>query len=41
MQIPVIKKITEAYSLEELQKAEMDLYEEQVPEIKIEGKDEG
>ena len=41
MQIPVIKKITEAYILEELQKAEMDLYEEQVPEIKIEGKDEG
>ena len=41
MQIPVIKKITEAYSLVELQKAEAALYEEQIPEIEIEGKDEG
>jgi hypothetical protein len=41
MQIPIIKKITEAYSLEQLQKAEMALYEEMLPEITIEGKDEG
>jgi hypothetical protein len=41
MKIPVIKKITESYSLEQLQAAEAVLYEEQVPEIEIEGDDEG
>ena len=41
MKIPVIKKITEAYTLEQLQAAEMALYEEQTLEIEIEGEDEG
>lgn len=41
MKIPVIKKITEAYTLEQLQAAEMALYEEQPLEIEIEGEDEG
>ena len=41
MKIPVIKKITEAYSLEELQKAEMALYNEKKLEIEIGGDDEG
>jgi hypothetical protein len=41
MKIPVIKKLTEAYSLEELQAAEEALYEEQTPTIEITGDDEG
>lgn len=41
MQIPVIKKIAEQYSLEELQKAENDLMEEKPIAIEVEGEDEG
>lgn len=41
MKIPVIKKLTERYSLEQLQAAEVALLEEQTPEIEIEGEDEG
>lgn len=41
MKIPVIKKLTESYSLEQLQAAEAALLEEQTPEIEIEGEDEG
>ncbi|PCJ66376.1 MAG: hypothetical protein COA58_06250 [Bacteroidetes bacterium] len=41
MKIPVIKKIVEAYTLEELHKAETALYEERDIEIKISGEDEG
>jgi hypothetical protein len=41
MKIPVIKKLTETYSLEQLQAAEAALLEEQTPEIEIEGDDEG
>ena len=41
MKIPVIKKITKAYSLEELQLAEEALYNEQTPAIEIKGDDEG
>ncbi|MTI32683.1 DUF6952 family protein [Xanthovirga aplysinae] len=41
MKIPVIKRLVESYTLEELQKAEESLSEEQKPSIKIEGEDEG
>jgi len=41
MQIPVIKEIVGAYSIDELQKAEAALLDERQPEIKIEGEDEG
>ena len=41
MQIPVIKKLVESYSLEQLAAAEEALAEEQVPEIDIPGVDEG
>ena len=41
MKIPVIKKLVERYSLEELQAAEAALAEEQNPEIDIDGEDEG
>ena len=41
MKIPVIKKVTEAYSLAELQKAEMALYNEEKLEIEVDGDDEG
>jgi hypothetical protein len=41
MQIPVIKKIVEQYSLKELQKAENDLVEEKPIAIEVEGEDEG
>ena len=41
MQIPVIKKLSETYSLEQLQAAENALLNEIKPEIEIEGKDEG
>jgi hypothetical protein len=41
MKIPVIKKIVEKYTLEELQKAEEAMLEEQAPAIEIEGEDEG
>jgi hypothetical protein len=41
MKIPVIKKITEAYSLAELQAAEEAMYNEEIPAIEILGNDEG
>lgn len=41
MQIPVIKKLVETYSLNELQAAEEALAEERIPEIDIPGVDEG
>lgn len=41
MQIPVIKKLVESYSLVQLQAAEEAMLEEQKPAIEVEGKDEG
>ena len=41
MQIPVIKKLVENYSLPQLQAAEEAMMEEQKPAIDVEGKDEG
>lgn len=41
MQIPVIKKLVEQYSLTQLQSAEEAMMEEQKPAIEVEGKDEG
>lgn len=41
MQIPVIKKIADQYSIEELKKAEECLMEEAPLEIDVDGEDEG
>lgn len=41
MKIPVIKKLVETYSLEQLEKAEAAIAEGLAPEIEIEGEDEG
>ncbi|MAX80186.1 MAG: hypothetical protein CL843_20095 [Crocinitomicaceae bacterium] len=41
MQIPVIRRIVEEYSLEQLQNAEAALLEEQPIEIDVDGNDEG
>ncbi len=41
MKVPVIKKLAENYSLEEISRAEAALAEGQVPHIAIEGEDEG
>lgn len=41
MQIPIIKKLVEAYSLIQLKDAEDAMLEEQKPAIEVEGKDEG
>ena len=41
MQIPVIKKLVEQYSITQLQDAEAAMLEEQMPAIEVEGKDEG
>ncbi len=41
MQIPIIKKLVERYSLVQLQDAEIAMMEEQKPAIEVEGKDEG
>lgn len=41
MQIPIIKKLVEQYSLAQLQSAEEAMIEEQKPVIEVEGKDEG
>ncbi len=41
MQIPVIKKLVEQYTLSQLQDAEAAMLEEQKPAIEVEGKDEG
>lgn len=41
MQIPVIKKLSETYTIEQLKAAEDALLNEQKPSIEVEGKDEG
>ena len=41
MQIPIIKKLVETYSLIQLQEAEAAMMEEQKPAFEVEGKDEG
>ena len=41
MKIPVIKKLVETYSTAELEKAEIEIMEEQIPSIEVEGEDEG
>lgn len=41
MKIGVIKKLVETYQLPELEKAEEAILEERIPEISIEGEDEG
>lgn len=41
MQIPIIKKLVEQYSLVQLQSAEEAMLEEQKPAIDVDGKDEG
>ena len=41
MQIPIIKKLVEQYSLAQLQSAEEAMMEEQNPAIEVDGKDEG
>ncbi len=41
MQIPVIKKLIENYSVEQLQQAEEAIAEEKISAIEIEGKDAG
>ena len=41
MQIPVIKKLSETYTLSQLKEAEEALLNETKPAIEIEGKDEG
>ncbi len=41
MQIPVIKKLVETYTLAQLQDAEAAMMDEQKPTIEVEGKDEG
>lgn len=41
MKIPVIRKLCETYSLEEVSRAEEDILEGRSPVIEIEGEDEG
>jgi hypothetical protein len=41
MKTTEIKKLVEAYTLAQLQEAEMAMLEEQTPAIEVEGKDEG
>ncbi len=41
MKLPVIKTLVETATLQELQEAETALYDEKVPQITIEGSDEG
>lgn len=41
MKIPAIKKLVEAYSIEDLKNAEAAMLEEQQPAIEVEGEDEG
>lgn len=40
MQLPVIKKLSETYTLEQLRQAEAAILNEQAPSIEVEGKDE-
>lgn len=41
MKLPVIRKLADQHTLEDLKAAETALYEELKPEINIEGADEG
>lgn len=41
MKLPVIKKLVETYTLEELQQAELSIAEGCDPAIPVEGEDEG
>ncbi|MDR9399193.1 DUF6952 family protein [Salibacter sp.] len=41
MQVKVIKQLAKEYDIPQLKKAEEALLEEQIPEIEIEGEDEG
>jgi hypothetical protein len=41
MKLPAIKKAVERHSLAELKKAEESLLNEEIPQIEIEGEDEG
>lgn len=41
MKLPVIRKLVEAYSLEQLTQAEASIAEGNAPAIEIEGEDEG
>ena len=41
MQIPVIKKLVEDYSLEQLEEAEEAILDERSPKVEIGGKDQG
>lgn len=41
MKVPVIKRLVEQFTLEELQAAENELLNERTPAISIEGEDEG
>lgn len=41
MQLPVIKKLVESFTIEQLKAAEDALLNEEVPTIEIDGKDEG
>jgi hypothetical protein len=41
MKIPVIKKLTETHSVEDLKKAEEAILNEETPAIDVEGEDEG
>ncbi len=41
MKIPVVKKLVEQYSVEDLSKAEEEISEEKKPSINVEGEDEG
>ena len=41
MKIPVIKKLVETYTLEQLVAAEAAMMEEQAPTIEVQGEDEG
>ncbi len=41
MKIPVIKKLVDSFTLDELAQAEAAIYAEQQPAIEVEGEDEG
>ena len=41
MQVPVIKKLVEIHTVEDLEEAEAAILDEQVPTIEIEGEDDG
>ena len=41
MKLPVIKKLTESFTVEELQLAEAAILNEEIPAIVVEGEDEG